>query len=551
MPNTLPPLGDGHDLAREVVALRAHVAELQRRMARYDLAGETREMSGLEVSISEREELLVTAERIAHMGSWVWDVEHQKVSWSDELYRIFGCDPETEPGSYERFFQAIHPDDRERVREASHQVESTGEAAATVFRVLRPDGTMRYVQTDGAVIFDAQGKLRRIVGTILDITERHESELELAAARERLARAERLEMIGRLAGGIAHEFNNIMTVIHGGAELLTPGAPPDVAVLTQLKAAVASARELTTRLLAFGRQSTLRPQRVDPNQIARDTARLVARILGENVTVELELDPACPGAVLDPHLTGQALVNLLINARDAMPDGGRIALATNHGGPPEAPYVELIVRDQGPGIADDLRDRIFEPFFTTKPEGQGSGLGLAMVQGAVEQQGGSIVLASGPAGSEFTLRFPAAATAPAPAAPAPLLDAPGHATPGHHRILVVEDQDSLAFMVERLLRNAGHSVWVCTSPLEALELYRERRAEIDLILSDVLMPDLSGMELVERCAELGPLPRVLFMSGYGAEALRTVGEDRVVLPKPFTKAELLDTIAAVMDARGP
>jgi len=650
-----------------VIALREHITELQRRMARYAEAGELRRLSTLDVSISEREELLVEAERIVHMGSWVWDVDADSVSWSDELYRILGYDPETEPASRERFFAAIHPDDRARLLADSRRVAQTGGVGEGQFRTLRKDGTIRHTLANGAVLFDQDGKLRRIVGTILDITERQEAALKLEEANrllqeaqalaqlgsfthdmvrdvrvwsaelyrilaidpslpatrerfhervhpddlpllrthtqrmeehpgqaneepvdvrivhpdghirhlrvraayerdasgaiitirgivqdvtdvtllhKRLARAERMEMIGRLAGGIAHDFNNIMTVIHSGAELLSTEDPADPEILSQMKSAVHSARDLTSRLLAFGRQSALRPQRLDPNQIVRDTVRLVTRILGEHVTLDVQLDPEVPHATLDVHLTSQALINLLINARDAMPSGGRIVLTTRRIEGPAGPLVEFGVRDSGSGIAANLREKVFEPFFTTKHEGHGTGLGLAMVQGAVEQQGGSITLESGADGTLFLLRF---AAAPAGSAPAGK-DAAQVAKNEMRRlkILVVEDQETLAYMVQRLLRRAGHEAWVCTLPSAAIDIYRLHSRELDLILSDVLMPEMSGMEMVEHFAAIAPLPRVVFMSGYGAEAVRTLGHDRLVLAKPFTNQELLASIERAM-----
>ncbi len=636
-------------------------------MARYDPAGERHPKSALDVSISEREELLVEAERIAHMGSWVWDIDAGSVSWSDELYRILGYDPETEPASSERFFDAIHPQDRPRVQAGGRQLQETGVFDEGYARLLRKDGSIRHTLTNGAALFDADGKLRRVVGTVLDVTEQHEAGLELERAnrlmqeaqalaqlgsfsyeaqggsrawspelyrilaldpalpptrerfqervhpddlgalqalfagidqhaaipgdepidlrivrpdgtlrylraratyeraedgtivgirgivqdvtdvtllQKRLARAERMEMIGRLAGGIAHDFNNIMTVIHGGAELLSSEDPADSELLAQMKAAVHSARDLTSRLLAFGRQSALRPQRVDPNQIVRDTVRLVTRILGEHVTLDVYLDPLMPAATLDVHLTSQALINLLINARDAMPGGGHILLTTRRIEGPAGPLVEFGVRDSGPGIAANLRDKVFEPFFTTKHEGHGTGLGLAMVQGAVEQQGGSITLESGADGTLFLLRFAAAPDGDLP------LGQGGATAPAKEmrrlRILVVEDQESLAYMVQRLLRRAGHEVWVCTLPSAAIELYRHHSRDLDLILSDVLMPEMSGMEMIDRLAAISPLPRVAFMSGYGAEAARTLGHDRIVLAKPFTIQELLSAIERAM-----
>jgi len=663
---TTPSVHDPEGLAREVVALREQVAELQRQLGRFAQEGASRPMSGMTMSMSEREELLLEAERIAHMGSWVWDVESGAVSWSDELFRILGYDPERDRPSAEAYFQALHPDDRAAVMAASSEVAVTGIAPRASYRVLRPDGSVRHVQSHGAALFDGQGELKRVVGTLLDVTEAREqgarlehalqlledaqelahlgtweSDLttgriewspelyrilglspdlrpsretliaathpedratllshveDLLAARlegteppidirlvrpdgavrhvrirsrserdaegrvvsrrgivldvtdatllhQRLARAEKMETIGRLAGGVAHEFNNIMTVIHVGADLLAEAPTPDPEILAQTRAAVASARELTSRLLAFGRQSTLRPRRVDLNEVVRDTLRLVTRVLGAHIAVDVALDPALPGATLDPHLTGQALINLLLNARDATPRGGRILVSTRALRGPAGTTVEIGVRDGGHGIDAAVRDRIFEPFFTTKHEGHGTGLGLAMVQGAVEQQGGTVAFESGPSGTLFVLRFPgdgeAVASVPQPTA---------RAAPRALRILVVEDQPHVAMLVQKLLERSGHAVATALLPSQALAWYRDNRHAVDLIISDVLMPEMSGVELVERLAADGALPPVLFMSGYGAEASHAIGPDRVILAKPFTLAELAQAIGRVMGA---
>ncbi|MCC6625019.1 MAG: PAS domain-containing protein [Deltaproteobacteria bacterium] len=660
---TTPSVHDPEALAREVLALREQVADLQRRLGRYAEAGGARPMSGMSVSISEREELLVEAERIAHMGSWVWDLESGAVSWSDELYRILGYDPEVDRPSADLYFQAIHPDDRAAVMEASREAAVTGIAPRADYRVLRRDGTTRHVLTHGAALFDEAGELKRIVGTLIDVTESREQAARLEHAlqllqdaqdmaqlgtwssdltrqtlswspelyrilgvpadappatdaffarihpddhatlrahverllagvanteppvdvrvvrpdgglrhvrirsrserdaegrvvmrrgivqdvtdavtlHQRVARAEKMETIGRLAGGIAHEFNNIMTVIHVGADLLAESPEPDAEIIEQIRMAVASARELTSRLLAFGRQSTLRPRRVDVNDVVRDTLRLVTRILGAHITLDVVLEPDLPTATLDAHLTGQAIINLVLNARDAMPRGGRIVVSTRAVREARGTFVEVGVLDSGPGIDVALRDRIFEPFFTTKHEGHGTGLGLSMVQGAVEQQGGTVDFDSSPSGTLFVLRFPAD-----DAAGAHRHDrAESGASARSLRILVVEDQESVAVLVQKLLERSGHRVTACLLPSQAITWYREHTRELDLVVSDVLMPEMSGVELVERLGHIAPLPAVLFMSGYGAEASHTLGRDRVVLSKPFTHAELLAAIARV------
>jgi len=628
-------------------------------MARYATEeGESVRRSDLDVSISEREELLVEAERIAHVGSWVWNVEDNRVAWSDELFRILGYDARVDLPSVDNFFAAVHPDDRARVQEASRHGVTHGAVQSVAHRVQHRDGTVRHVKMDGAYLFDSSGKLRRVVGTVIDVTESREAaerleranrELEdvqafahlgswtldlrtgarrwsieffrilgldpdtttpghdlfmsclhpddreqfrrlyqqaaettqessgyarivrpdgtirhvrlkgtgetdadgrparlrgtmhdvtdLTLLQQRLAQAERLETVGRLAGGIAHDFNNIMTVIQSGSDLLG-GSDPDV--LRDIHKAVASARHLTSRLLAFGRQSTLNLRRVDPNQIVHETVQLVTRILGAHVTLHTQLASDVPATALDAELTSQALINLLLNARDAMPQGGDLYLSTHKRVIGSDTWAEIRVRDTGHGISDSIRERIFEPFFTTKADGRGSGLGLAMVHGAVEQQGGRIVVESGPGGTTFVLQFTAASEISTSSRsmrpkPAPEMRA--------LTILVVEDQDSVLNVVRKTLERAGHRVIAASLPSEATALFTAHATEIDLVLSDLVMPEMFGTTLVERLAQLAPMPAVVFMTGYGAEAARDLTPEHIVVTKPFTTAELLGAIA--------
>lgn len=515
-------------LRGEVVTLRARIVELERRLARFQESPEDApKAASSRISLSEREELLVEAERITHMGSWVWNIEDDSVYWSDELFRILGLDPQVHTASVENFFAAVHPQDRERIRQASEEGAKAGKSQRVEYRVVRPDQTEVHVSMDSAMLFDAQGNLRRLVGTILDITERRQAAMRLAqlnaqleeaqacahlgtwstdfatgltewskeiyrilgleesvgpshtlflslvhpddastfeslSARKagaidwepldarmlrpdgsvryvrirptwvrdhenalsgcrgtllditditqlqrRLSYAAKMETLGRLAAGIAHDFNNVMTVIRGGLEFLTFSEPQ---VASDMQKAIASAENLTARLLAFGRKSSLQVRPVNPNQLVREALQLASRVLGPLITVRLELDPTAPDVLLDANLTVQSLINLLINARDAMPKGGEVILSTLVDWQSTRPSIEISVRDTGPGVAPALREQVFEPFFTTKSEGSGSGLGLSMVQGAVTQQGGTIELVPGPGGACFRMRFELEAT---------------------------------------------------------------------------------------------------------------------------------------------
>jgi len=367
-------------------------------------------------------------------------------------------------------------------------------------------------------------------------------EVETLRTQQRLAQAEKMEAIGRLAGGIAHDFNNLMTVVRSSMEMLDKSDPD---ALSEIKNAIESARTLTGRLLAFGRQSTLRPKVLDLNDIIRNTTLMVGRVLGDHISIRKDLGADLPRLDLDEQLTGQALINLLIHARDAMPRGGRVVLTTRavkHNGDA---YVELVVADTGPGIDEQTRAHIFEPFFASKSDGEGSGLGLPMVLGAVEQQGGTIKVESPPeGGTRFVLRFPVSRRLPSQTPQRAINERKlGGRALG---ILVVEDQAAVAAVVGRLLEREGHRVYLAERPSVALEVFRRNAPDIELIICDLIMPEMFGPALIKALAAVAPLPRILFVSGYGADATKDVDPEHVILAKPFTPEELREAMARVM-----
>lgn len=360
--------------------------------------------------------------------------------------------------------------------------------------------------------------------------------------QQRLAQAEKMEAIGRLAGGIAHDFNNLMTVVRSSIELLD-GSDPDA--LNEIKNAIESARTLTGRLLAFGRQSTLRLKSVEINDVVRNTVLMVGRVLGEHISIRQDLAADLPRVDLDEQLTGQALINLLINARDAMPRGGRVVLTTRAAKQDGKTVIELLITDNGTGIDEVTRAHIFEPFFTTKSGGEGSGLGLAMVLGTVEQQGGTIAVETpNEGGARFVLRFPVSRRTPSPPPRGPI-NAPV-AEGRTFGILVVEDQSAVAAVVGRLLEREGHRVFLAERPSVALEVFGRNAADIELVICDLIMPEMFGPALIKEIAARWPLPHILYVSGYGADATKDVDPEHVILPKPFTPEELRDAMSRVM-----
>ncbi|HET9134512.1 MAG TPA: PAS domain S-box protein [Gemmatimonadales bacterium] len=393
-----------------------------------------------------------------------------------------------------------------------------------------------------------------ILSIARDISERD----ELLA---RLARSERMESVGRLAGGVAHDFNNLLTVINTTADLAQRELPPASPVqedLTAIRAAGSRAAELTRQLLAFSRQQVLRRDVVALNDLITGFTGMLRRVIGENITIATELDPGLPAVYADRGQIEQVLMNLAVNARDAMPDGGALTIRTEstvitqealHRMEGVAPgtYAVLTVRDTGVGMDRKTQAMIFEPFFTTKPAGQGTGLGLATVYGVVKQSGGGIWVDSEPGhGTTFRILLPATVATPREPEDA----APDRPKRGTETILVVEDEAAIRQVVSRVLTGLGYTVLEAPGGVEALQLLDRTAQPIDLVLTDIIMPGMTGTMLAAILRELNPALRILFTSGYSTDAIRgseLLGEDAHFISKPYTVPELAQEIRRVLD----
>jgi PAS domain S-box-containing protein len=366
---------------------------------------------------------------------------------------------------------------------------------------------------------------------------------------EQLAHAQKLEAVGRLAGGVAHDFNNLITVITGYTDLLRQSldeADPRQADATEILRASSRAAGLTQQLLAFARRQLVQPRILDLNLLVANVTGLLERLLGEQVKIRLELAPEPAIVEVDPGQFEQLLMNLAVNARDAMPQGGRLAIRTRQ----TAEEVVLEVEDDGHGMAADVRTQMFEPFYTTKPPGKGTGLGLATVYGIVQQSGGRIAVASEVGeGARFTITLPRSRAQPAAALPPEL-----HAVlvRGSERILVVEDDDQVRRLAERALGAAGYQVVSASAGEEALALVRSAAEPFQLLITDLVMPGWNGQEVAARFRALVPGAPVLMISGYTDDAatregLLTAGQS--FLPKPFTPAELAGRVRDLLEGR--
>ncbi|HEY7075385.1 MAG TPA: ATP-binding protein [Solirubrobacteraceae bacterium] len=415
----------------------------------------------------------------------------------------------------------------------------------------RKDGSLISVEiTAGRIAFGGRDAALVLAH---DVSERKQLE-------ERLAEAERLEAIGRLAGGVAHDFNNLLTVISGYASMLLAGAAGDSEELREIAHAAEQASGLTRQLLAFSRRQVLHPQVLDLNEIVAGMEPMLHRIIGDDVSVGVRLVDRLAPVEADRAQLERVLLNLAANARDAMPNGGRLTIetanvdldadyVTTHGEGAPGPHVMLAVSDTGVGMSEDVQRHLFEPFFTTKESGAGTGLGLATVFGVVKQSGGSIYVYSEIGkGSTLKVYFPAAAAGREPEPPTAAEPA---GADGSETIMVVEDDASVRDLVRLMLEARGYAVLTVEDAEEAARVCRESPGGVDLLLTDVVMPEVGGRDLAERLVEIAPEMRILFMSGYSDEAVYrhgVISPNAAFIEKPFTERTLAGKVREVLDA---
>ncbi len=412
-------------------------------------------------------------------------------------------------------------------------------------------------------LLDNDEDLMGLVGISTDITEQVRSEEERRTLEHQLQQAMKMEAVGRLAGGVAHDFNNLLTSILGNVELamleLSPRDPLRN-TLAEVMEAGSSAAELTRHLLAFSRKQIIEPRVLDLNQLVENLHRMLSRLIGEHIELSTELEEGLEPVLLDPTQFEQILANLAVNARDAMPDGGRLAIRTRAvaveetlgpKGPVLEPgsYLVLEVADTGHGMPPEILGHVFEPFFTTKPIGKGTGLGLSTIYGAVTQAGGAIEMESEEGvGTTFTLFFPVALGTPEERGWK--AKSPEKAAGGEELVLLVEDERLVRGLAARVLRRAGYTVLEAERGEEALGIVKEESRPIQLLVTDVVMPGMTGKELATRLSETHPRMAILFTSGYGEDFIARHGvlEDRLnFIPKPYTPNELLEKVRAVLE----
>jgi PAS domain S-box-containing protein len=661
----------------ELERKRARIAALEAEVMR--LRAELDERRPSRDGLSKREALLVEAERVAHLGSFTWDLLNGEIGWSDEFYRILGHDPTSLQPSAAAFFGAIHPEDRARIEEMAAQSIAAGKMPPTEYRVVRPSGDVRELHMEGALVYDDAGVKAHVVGTVLDVTDqrraarliagtlaelneaqriaglaswrwdarsrvaewskgvfrllklpedtppskelfilhihpddraRMEQHLEniraSTATREKLEfrllqsdgniidtalyaaplrddtgeyvgvrgvmqditerkqleeqvrHSQKMEAVGTLAGGVAHDFNNYLMVIAGYTELLRDQLKDDHDARPSVDAiydAYERCAHLTQQLLTLSRKRKALPVALSLSALVARLEPLIRSVLGERIQLHLELAPGSTSIVADPLQIEQAVMNLIVNARDAMAEGGDLAVRVElrhgvHDDSDARSQVRLSVADRGCGIPHELHSRIFEPFFTTKPVGHGTGLGLSTVYAIVRDSGAHITLDSEPGrGTTFHIDWPRAAgdhEQPRKSQPPRELERANRRT-----ILLVEDVQSVRELLAKQLEAAGYRVRMAANGVHALELLT--RESCDLVLSDLIMPKLGGLELSRELRARHPTMRRLWMTGYAPEAVLGVEEQHwsgePLLRKPFTTPELLRAVSAELARR--
>jgi len=499
--------------------------------------------SGLDITERKRVEtaLRMTEERFRQIAEtihevfWLTNPETGDVLYVSPAYEAIWGRPRA---SFSSRVDAIHPEDRARVVD-TYRTRSVGGDYDQEYRIVRPDGTTRWVRERASPVGDPSVRARLVAGVAEDITERRDLDTQLRQSHK-------MEGIGQLAAGVAHDFNNLLTVITGYSDLVMASLAPGDAnreALTEIKKAGTRSAALTRQLLAFSRKQVLAPKVLALNDVVRDTMAMLRRVIGDEVRLVCVLDSDGGNVRVDPVQMEQALLNLGVNARDAMPRGGTLTIETKdvelgsasthaNAGVPPGPYVMLAMADSGPGISEEIQQHLFEPFYTTGP-GLGTGLGLAVVHGFIKQSDGHVeVQSTKGVGTTFRIFLPRVT---------PVVRPPGSAAPrgpgGTETILLVEDDQAVRALTRRVLERYGYTVLDTGDGHEALRMAATLDGPIHLLVTDVEMPRMAGPVVAERLLTVRPVTKVLYFSGYTDDSMvrHSISHDTIhFLQKPFS-----------------
>ena len=545
------------DLEQRIAERTADLAQANSRLQ--DEVREHRRTEGARLSSEKRFNYLTDN---LNQGVWFAQAQPPQVLYVNPAFeRIWGLPAARFYENPKLWRDCVHPDDQRTVADVydAELTHPTGRDVQLLYRIVRPDGKIRWIHDRMVIHRTDTGEVDSLSGITEDITDARELE-------DQLRQAQKMEAVGRLAGGVAHDFNNVMTVILGYSAVLLQELSQNSSAryfVQEIQRAGERCAALTGQLLAFSRKQMLHPVSLDLHRVIRDLMALLKSLIGEHVTIVLQLDPSPRWVKADAVQLEQVLLNLAVNARDAMPHGGTLTIDTSQVLPHEVwgpehdsrttrTYVRLRVHDTGTGIDPATKTKIFEPFFTTKPPGRGTGLGLSTVYGIVHQSGGTISVESAVGqGTTMTVFLPEVVQ-PHIALP-PASAATEHKT-GTEIILLVEDEPSVRLLTQHILRTHGYTVHEAEDGFQALDLIRRNTLHIDLLITDLVMPGMNGKELAMRLrGHFGDL-KVLYMSGYSDNPPVTGAESQgptTFLQKPFSPEDLIRLVREILHSVSP
>jgi PAS domain S-box-containing protein len=524
-----------------------------------ELTRENIERQQTEKELRKSQSQLAQAQQIAKIGSWEWDIIRDEVSFSEETRGLYGYSLD-KAFDIKKCLERVHPDDMGRVKQALTDAIENQKPYVCEHRALLPDGTIHVIQGRGEIITDKHGKVIKIFGIVQNITEAKHAEEALRRSEEQLRQSQKMEAFGQLAGGVAHDFNNLLTVISGYCGMALQKkeeVQPVRKNIEEILKASERATSLTGQLLAFSRKQVLQPRVLQLNEVVSGMDKMLRRLIGEDIEFSTVFDASLGRVKADPGQIEQVILNLAVNARDAMPRGGKLTISTSNVTVDQkthfrnrtlnvGEYILLAISDNGVGMTEEIKTHLFEPFYTTKGVGKGTGLGLATCYGIICQSGGDIRVYSEPnSGTTFKIYLPRTDAIPEPSV---TMDSEYLPT-GTESILVVEDDSAVRELAVSILRDRGYQVQQSNNAFEALALIK-RNPRFDLVVTDVIMPQMSGKELHEQIKRELPQIKVLLMSGYTDDALAHHGvldEGLFFLEKPFSPAKLARRVRETLD----
>jgi two-component system cell cycle sensor histidine kinase/response regulator CckA len=513
-----------------------------------------------EAALIARERQLREAHEIALMGHWQLEMADLSMSWADGTYRLLEFEPGSLSPSCASFLSRIHADDRALVEEALQAGDPDDGPCDRVLRLALPEGRIKHLRMICRPEFDSAGQKQRVSGVLQDISTLRQAEEDRTRLEAQLHRAQKMEAVGYLAGGIAHDFNNLLTAIGGNASLALLEAQENERLsgyLSEIVKGVSAAAELTRQLLTFSRKQVIQPRVLNLNDVVEYMTQMLRRLLGEDLELAAVLHPELGAVRLDLSQAEQVLVNLAVNARDAMRDGGRLTIETanaefdeeycrQHGQLSPGRFVLLAVSDTGAGMSENTKQHLFEPFFSTKEPGHGSGLGLAMVYGAVRQNQGHIEVYSELGhGTTFKIYLPRVDEPVQDFRPKTVVAT----TTGSETILLVEDDARVRALAQGWLSRLGYRVHAYANGPDALAALGSMDHPIDLVVTDVVMPGMNGRVFSDHVKALRPAVKVLFTSGYGHDVIAHRGvldADVEFLSKPYSLECLAERVRQVL-----